>query len=225
MPEILLKTVIKAPADVCFDLARSIDLHKVSTAHTGEEAIAGKTEGLIELGESVTWRAKHFGVWQTLTSKVTAMERPYRFVDEMQKGAFKSFWHEHLFEENEGITTMTDRFIYTSPLGPLGNLADVLFLKAYMTNLLIVRNEVIKEYAEGGLKAEQIVNYDLHQVVIAIEDINDNIKAGTEGTIVFILSKDNFLVEFIDKDNETIDDGMTEVYIKSIKPVPNSLAK
>lgn len=137
MPEIILKTVINAPADICFDLARSIDLHKISTAHTGEEAIAGKTEGLIELGESVTWRAKHIGVWQTLTSKITATQRPYRFVDEMQKGAFKSFWHEHLFEENEGITTMTDRFIYTSPLGLLGKLADALFLKPIWPNCLL----------------------------------------------------------------------------------------
>lgn len=64
-----------APPEVVFDLARSIDLHKLSTAHTGEEAIAGKTSGLIELGETVTWRARHFGVMQTLTSKVTGFER------------------------------------------------------------------------------------------------------------------------------------------------------
>jgi ligand-binding SRPBCC domain-containing protein len=150
MPTILLTTTINAPADICFDLSRSIDLHKISTAHTNEEAIAGTTSGLINLGESVTWRAKHFGVYQTLTSKITAMQRPTYFVDEMVQGAFKSFWHEHRFQEADGITTMTDTFTYTSPLGPLGKLADVLFLEKYMTQLLAKRNAVVKEFAENG---------------------------------------------------------------------------
>ncbi len=150
MPTILLTTTINAPADICFDLSRSIDLHKISTAHTNEEAIAGTTSGLINLDETVTWRAKHFGVYQTLTSKITAMQRPDFFVDEMVQGAFKSFKHEHRFLETDGITNMMDKFTYTSPLGVLGKLADVLFLEQYMTQLLLKRNEVVKEFAESG---------------------------------------------------------------------------
>lgn len=79
------------------------------------------------------------------------MERPTYFVDEMVQGAFKTFKHEHLFEEKDGITTMTDKFVYTSPFGPLGKLADALFLKSYMTELLVKRNVVVKEFAEGGM--------------------------------------------------------------------------
>lgn len=154
MPTINLTTIIKAPIDICFDLSRSIDLHKISTAHTNEEAIAGTTSGLINLGESVTWRAKHFGVYQTLTSKITAMQRPIYFVDEMVQGAFKSFKHEHRFQETDGITTMKDTFTYTSPLGVLGKLADALFLEQYMTQLLVKRNAVVKEFAESGRRKE-----------------------------------------------------------------------
>ena len=68
----------------------------------------------------------------------------------MVQGAFKSFKHEHHFEETDGITTMMDTFTYTSPLGPLGKLADVLFLEKYMTQLLAKRNAVVKEFAENG---------------------------------------------------------------------------
>lgn len=78
------------------------------------------------------------------------MQRPTYFVDEMVDGAFKSFKHEHLFEEMDGVTTMTDTFVYASPLGPLGKLADILFLEQYMTQLLVKRNEVVKEFAESG---------------------------------------------------------------------------
>lgn len=148
MPLIKLRTEIAAPVDVVFDLARSIDMHKQSMEHTQEEAIAGRTSGLIEMGETVTWRARHFGVMQTLTSKVTGFERPNYFADEMVKGAFKSFRHEHHFESSETGTLLIDHFYYTSPLGFLGKLADWLFLKKYMTRLLERRNRLMKEVAE-----------------------------------------------------------------------------
>ena len=74
MPVIKLHTIVNAAIDVVFDLSRSIDLHKISTAHTNEEAVAGKTSGLIGMGESVTWKARHFGISQLLTSKITAFE-------------------------------------------------------------------------------------------------------------------------------------------------------
>ena len=60
---------LNADKEIVFDLSRSIDLHKLSTVHTNETAIAGRTSGLIGLNESVTWRAKHFGIYQKLTSK------------------------------------------------------------------------------------------------------------------------------------------------------------
>lgn len=149
MPKIELHTEIKADRNVVFDLSRSIDLHKVSTKHTNEEAIAGKMRGLIAMSESVTWRAKHFGVYQKLTSKITQYNRPNFFVDEMVKGAFSEFKHEHHFAESNGVTTMTDFFYYKSPLGLLGKLADKLFLKKYMIELLTKRNLIIKEFAES----------------------------------------------------------------------------
>lgn len=148
MPIIKLDTKIIAPKEVVFDLARSIDLHQLSAAETNEEAIAGKKTGLLELGEEVTWRAKHFGIYQRLSSKMVAIDFPNYFVDEMTKGIFKSFSHRHEFKQDGEITTMTDVFDYTSPLGGLGKIADRLFLKQYMTRFLIKRNQVIKQYAE-----------------------------------------------------------------------------
>ncbi len=148
MPVILLETQINAPIECCFDLARSIDLHKLSTGNTQEEAIAGTTSGPIGLNETVTWRAKHFGVWQNLTSKITEFERPYLFKDEMLEGAFKSIHHRHIFKQEGNITIMTDEFQFESPLGILGSIANNLFLTKYLTELLNERNRIIKEFAE-----------------------------------------------------------------------------
>ena len=154
MPTIELYTEINAPIKRCFDLARSIDLHLISTKHTGEKAIAGRTSGLIELGETVTWRARHFFIWQNLTTKITEMQPPDFFADEMVSGAFKSFRHEHYFFTVDGKTLMRDVFVFESPYGLLGRIFNIITLKAYMTSLLTQRNEVIKQVAESGKREE-----------------------------------------------------------------------
>ncbi|GAA3413522.1 SRPBCC family protein [Paenibacillus hodogayensis] len=148
MPVIRTSVFIRAEPEVCFDMARSIDIHMESTSQTNEIAVGGRRSGLIELGETVTWEATHFGVRQRLTAKITAFDRPHRFVDEMVSGAFRRFEHEHRFvKENEG-TRMEDTFDYSSPWGPLGRLADQLFLYRYMERLLLKRNQYIKDCAE-----------------------------------------------------------------------------
>ncbi len=159
MPKIHLETRINAPIERCFDLARSIDLHKLSTGNTQEEAIAGTTSGLIGLNETVTWRAKHFGVWQKLSSKITEFERTNLFTDEMLEGAFKSIHHRHHFKQEGVVTIMTDDFHFESPLGILGSIANKLVLTNYLTNLLTERNKMIKEFAETERWREVVKNY------------------------------------------------------------------
>lgn len=148
MSKIELTTEINSKIDICFDLARSIDLHKISTEKTNEEAIEGKVSGLIGLNEYVTWKATHFGIKQKLTSKITVYERPHYFVDEQLKGIFKSIRHEHKFDQFEERVIMTDIFEFHSPFGLLGKLLDKLILINYLQKLLIERNNVIKEFAE-----------------------------------------------------------------------------
>ena len=148
MTIIELTTIIDAPIQKCFDLARSIDLHMRSTGKTRERAIAGRTSGLIEKGETVTWEAVHFGVKQQLTTHIPEMKPPHYFSDEMTKGAFKSLYHQHYFESNDGTTIMTDVFKYETPAGIFGKLFDILVLKNYMTHFIKQRNAVIKSEAE-----------------------------------------------------------------------------
>lgn len=150
MPTILLETPIHAPIERVFDLARSIDAHMDSTGGTGEKAVAGRTAGLIGLGEQVTWEAKHFGVRQRLTVEVVAMDRPTKFEDVMVRGAFKAMRHTHRFAENAGVTTMSDTFTFSAPLGPLGRIAERVFLTRYMRAFLVERNRILKAIAESG---------------------------------------------------------------------------
>jgi ligand-binding SRPBCC domain-containing protein len=147
---LVIDTWIRAPLERCFDAARDIDVHMVSMTNTNEKAIAGRTSGLIELGETVTWRARHFGITQALTSRITAFDRPHYFQDTMERGAFKSFRHDHVFTPDGNGTNMRDLLVFAAPLGVLGLLAEALVLQRYLERLLVGRAAVIKEAAERG---------------------------------------------------------------------------
>ncbi len=144
-----LTTFILAPIERVFDLSRSIHLHKISTAATGEEAIAGVTTGLINENETVTWQAKHLFKKRQFTSKITLMTIPTLFVDEMIQGDFKSFRHEHHFKVVNNGTIMIDQVAFEMPYGMLGKVLGSLYLRKYLHTLLSQRNKVIKEYAES----------------------------------------------------------------------------
>ncbi len=143
-----LETEIESDISRCFDLARDIDVHIRSTEKTKEKAIAGRTRGLCELGDTITWEATHFGIRQQLQVEITKLEKPYFFEDKMIKGAFTSMRHEHHFKEINGRTRMTDKFEYEVPFGFVGQVFDFLILKSYMTRFLKTRNKMIKEMAE-----------------------------------------------------------------------------
>lgn len=149
MYRIYRETRIKSTQQRCFDLSRSIDFHKGSMSHTDEVPVAGTTSGLIELGEWVEWEATHLFVRQRLSSKITKMDKPHYFVDEMVKGAFKSFHHKHEIKRiNDNEVLMIDDFRYETPLWILGNIAYFLFLKKYMEKVIGSRCIAIKQALE-----------------------------------------------------------------------------
>ena len=148
MPKIQIETLINSRIETCFDLSRSIDLHKLSMSHTNEKAVAGRTSGLINLGEQVTWQATHFGIKQKLTSEITLYNRPFHFRDEQVSGVFRSIIHDHYFEQRGKEVLMKDIFDFEAPLAVIGRVANKFFLCRYMIELLTIRNSIIKECAE-----------------------------------------------------------------------------
>src|SRR5882762_4500235 len=152
-------TVIRAPIERCFDLARSVEVHLAGNVHCGEAAVAsgGISGGLMGIGQRVTWDAKHFGVWQRLTSEITAMDRPGYFQDTMIDGPFRLMQHDHLFRSlSPNETEMRDMFRFAAPLPLLGRLAEIAVLRRYMQALLRERNAVVKEIAESSAWQEYL---------------------------------------------------------------------
>lgn len=126
-----------------FDASLSIDHHLDSMRRSGERAVAGVTSGQIGLGETVTWNARHFGIRFTMTSRITALSRPHRFVDEQVRGPFRTFRHEHAFRSDGAETVMVDTLTIGSPtfgLPILATIAERLVLVPYLRQLIRQRN-------------------------------------------------------------------------------------
>lgn len=150
MSEIRLETLIHAPAEVCFDLMRDIRVHPETAADSGERAVAGVTDGMIGLGQTVSFEGRHFGINQRLRVQVTEFERPRRFVDAMVEGRFAEFFHVHEFEPSGHSTLMRDTLIWSVPYGLAGRLFDVLLLRRHLEKFVRQRNSRLKELAESA---------------------------------------------------------------------------
>ncbi|PZF58787.1 cyclase [Curtobacterium sp. MCSS17_008] len=141
-------TEIAAPPERVFALSLDVGAHERSMAGSGERAVAGTTSGTIGLGETVTWRARHFGVVWRMTSRITESEAPGRFVDEQVRGPFARFRHEHRFEPSARGTRMVDDIVFRAPLGPLGWAAERIALARYVPQLIAGRNAALREELE-----------------------------------------------------------------------------
>jgi ligand-binding SRPBCC domain-containing protein len=143
-------THIAASPEDAFALSLSVDVHLDSMAASGERAVGGVTTGMLALGEEVTWRARHFKLPFTMTSRITELDPPHRFVDEQVRGPFARFRHEHRFESSDGGTRMVDEVAFAAPFGPLGRLVERLVLGRYLPRLIDQRNDHLRAVLEAG---------------------------------------------------------------------------
>jgi len=149
MPLIVIETTIHAPLELCFDLARDVDAHAESAAFSSERIVEpGRTRGLLEQGDLVAFEGRHFGIRQRFVARITELDRPSRFVDEMVHGAFKRLRHIHEFEPVGNATLMRDIIEWQAPLGFIGGLADALFLRRHMAWFVSTKQRALKQIAE-----------------------------------------------------------------------------
>ena len=148
MIELTVETLILASPDVCFDMARDMNAHAKTMASSGERIVACPPSGMLEMDDEVTFEARHFGIRQRLSAKIVHFDPPFSFTDEMLSGAFKSLRHEHRFSAEGDGTLMTDVVVLSAPFGPIGWLAERIFLRRYMRKVLVERGLGLKGLCE-----------------------------------------------------------------------------
>lgn len=144
------QTVINAPKQRCFDLARSVDVHTATARTISGKAVAGRVSGLSELGDWTTWSARFFGMRFRLTTEISAFDYPNCFSDTLRSGLFTHFGHVYTFEDvGGGQTRFTDTFSFQSPFGLLGAFVDRVVLQGRMKAVDEARAGDIKRVAES----------------------------------------------------------------------------
>lgn len=95
-------------------------------------------------GAKIEYRLSLFGVpfgWRTV---IASYDPPHAFVDEQERGPYAVWHHEHRFEELAGgQTKMIDRVTYAPPLGPLGAVANALFVRRTLERIFDYRRDTI----------------------------------------------------------------------------------
>ena len=159
MTRVVVETFIAAPVEACFDAARSVEAHTRSAAFSGERVVPpGKLSGFLEHGDLVAFEGRHFGMRQRFVARITNIERPRRFDDEMVEGIFRWLRHVHEFETVDGGTLMRDTLEWQAPLGFLGDIADALFLARHMEWFVRTKQSHLKAIVEADQSAQRISN-------------------------------------------------------------------
>ncbi|MGI4789421.1 MAG: SRPBCC family protein [Janthinobacterium lividum] len=150
MVKLCSETLIAAPLERCFDLARSVDVHTVGASPIHGKAIAGRMAGLSTQGDWTTWSARFFSLRFSLTTAITDFNPLCGFSDALRGGLFTEFGHVyHFAAKGVGQTMMTDEFSFQSPFGFLGAFFDSVLLRPRMQATMDFRAVTIKRIAES----------------------------------------------------------------------------
>lgn len=148
MYKIEFNTHIKAPIERCFDLARSVDFHKISVSEIKEESLAGIRTGLIGPNQHVLLQNWIGGLRFSTEMKLTQFARPHHFSYLMVNNIFRKVIHDYHFYDLKEETVMVDHLYFEPRFGMLGEIINFLFLRKFLIRILTQRNDMLREYAE-----------------------------------------------------------------------------
>lgn len=99
----------------------------------------------MRLGMRIVHPIKWYGIRLAWESCIIEYDPPRRFVDEQTRGPYRSWRHEHDFEEAAGGTVMRDRVQYELPLGILGQMTHRLVVERQLRRIFDYRERRIKQ--------------------------------------------------------------------------------
>ena len=83
--------------------------------------------------------------WSTWLTEIKYVEDGVSFMDEQRVGPYKLWLHTHKLEDVDGGTRMTDDIRYLVPFGPIGLLANFLFVGSTLRRIFDYRRVKMEE--------------------------------------------------------------------------------
>lgn len=126
-----------------FSTPRNLDF--ITPEDAGFEVTYLSAERMYE-GQIITYKAKVVPlVTMTWVTEIKSVDEGVSFIDEQRFGPYRLWHHRHTFEEIEGGVLMKDLVHYVMPLGWLGSLAHVLFVRRKLERIFDFRRKVLEE--------------------------------------------------------------------------------
>ena len=115
------------------------NLSKITPEHMGFIITSGTPEKMYP-GQIITYKVSPFpGIKTNWVTEITHVDEEKFFVDEQRFGPYRMWHHEHHFEVQGKGVLMTDRVSYKLPLGFLGRIAHLLFVKNQLKQIFEYR--------------------------------------------------------------------------------------
>ncbi len=106
-------------------------------------SILGSEPGQVSTGTVIPYRLRLHGVPLIWVSQIDAFEQDRMFVDRQLIGPYKLWVHRHEFEADGEQTIIRDEVRYRLPFGPLGDLANLLFVRRDVQRIFAYRREAV----------------------------------------------------------------------------------
>lgn len=90
------------------------------------------------------------GISMTWATEITHIRPGVFFIDEQRIGPYAMWHHEHWFEPHEGGVRMKDILHYAVPMGPLGSLANALFVESKVDEIFRHRFRAVEDLVARG---------------------------------------------------------------------------
>ena len=133
------------------------NLSNITPKHMGFNVTSGTLPGDVYPGQIITYTVSPIlGIPLFWMTEITAVEKNRFFVDEQRRGPYSLWHHQHLFEERDGGTLMTDLVHYEVPLGFLGTIAHGLFVKAQLQKIFDFRAEAVGKEFGGNTVSDRM---------------------------------------------------------------------
>lgn len=161
---------VKAPVERCFLLATHLGLVADVLEMETQPAAGCRTEGLAQGNDLIRWQGHKFGLPQIHVSRITAYDCPRFFQDTMEQGRFRSFQHEHRFDQVGEHTLMVDRISFSMPMGYAGRLVGRHIVLPHVVGLLRRRLAMLKRIAESDQWRRYLPD-SIEQPVQSLQDL------------------------------------------------------
>ncbi len=145
--QLIKKQFVPATIDEVWDFISSpANLKEITPDYMGFDITSKDLPEKMYAGMIISYNVRPLlGIPVTWVTEITHVEEKRYFVDEQRVGPYSMWHHQHLIEPHENGVMMTDIVSYKPPLGFLGSIANVLFIRRQLEGIFAYREEALKK--------------------------------------------------------------------------------